>query len=407
MGLLNASTSAARAYSAQDEPLRVLLISHTCRSAAMGQPKARLLGQLPGIQLRVLVPDRWRNDDGGRTPVDQPIDDSFQLEIGKVRWPFTRLFKRYYHHYPMLRKTLEDFQPHVIDIWEEPWGLVSAQVCSLRRRMLPSAKIISETEQNLDRWYPPPFQAIRRYVLRRADFVIARSSEALTLAHKKGFTGPGEVVPNAVDAELFHPMDRAACRKKLGVHGFVVGYVGRMVEEKGIQDLLDALPLCPPDSQVNVLLVGGGDYLPALKEQAQRLNLGSRITFLAGRPLNQLPELFNAMDVLALPSRTVPKWKEQFGRVIIEAHACAIPVIGSLSGAIPEVIGGGGLTFAERNPKALAATILRLAADPALGVRMGAVGRQQVEEHYTWQRVAEQMYNIYHRLAPAVAGKKD
>ena len=113
------------------------------------------------------------------------------------------------------------------------------------------------------------------------------------------------------------------------------------------------------------------------------------------------------MDVLALPSRTVPKWKEQFGRVIIEAHACAIPVIGSLSGAIPEVIGGGGLTFAERNPKALAATILRLAADPALGIRMGAVGRQQVEEHYTWQRVAEQMYNIYNRLAPAAVGNKD
>jgi glycosyltransferase involved in cell wall biosynthesis len=407
MGLLNASTPDVRACAAQDEPLRVLLISHTCRSAAMGQPKARLLGQLPGIELRVLVPDRWRNDDGGRTPVDQPIDDSFQLEIGKVRWPFTRAFKRYYHHYPQMRRILADFQPHVIDIWEEPWGLVSAHVCWLRSRMLPSAKIISETEQNLGRWYPPPFEAIRRYVLRRADFVIARSSEALMLAQKKGFSGPGEVVPNAVDAELFHPMDRAACRSKLGVQGFIVGYVGRMVEEKGIQDLLDALALCPVESQVKVLLVGTGDYLPALKEQAERLKLGSRVIFLPSRPLSQLPELFNAMDVLALPSRTVPKWKEQFGRVIIEAHACAVPVIGSLSGAIPEVIGGGGLTFAERNPKAISLTILKLATDPALGIKMGAVGRQQVEDHYTWQRVAQQMYNIYSRLAPSLAGRKD
>src|SRR5271156_3460530 len=109
MGLLNASAPVARSHLSQSEPLRVLLISHTCRSAAMGQPKARLLGQLPGIELRVLVPDRWRNDDGGRTPVDQPLDNSFQLEIGKVRWPFTRLFKRYYHHYPQLRQTLADF----------------------------------------------------------------------------------------------------------------------------------------------------------------------------------------------------------------------------------------------------------------------------------------------------------
>ena len=122
MGLLNASVSVARPHSSESGKLRVLLISHTCRSASMGQPKARLLGQLPGINLRVLVPDRCRNDDGGRTPVDPPIDDSFKLEIGKVRWPFTKLFKRYYHHYPNLRKTIEDFQPHIIDIWEEPWG---------------------------------------------------------------------------------------------------------------------------------------------------------------------------------------------------------------------------------------------------------------------------------------------
>jgi glycosyltransferase involved in cell wall biosynthesis len=400
MGLLNASVPVARPHSSQTGKLRVLLISHTCRSASMGQPKARLLGQLPGINLRVLVPDRWRNDDGGRTPVDPPLDDSFQLEIGKVRWPFTKVFKRYYHHYPNLRKTLEDFQPHIIDIWEEPWGLVSAQVCSLRRRFFPNTKIISETEQNLARRYPPPFEMLRRYTLKRADFVIARSSEALSLAQKKGFTGPGEVVPNAVDAELFHPMDRSACRTKLGFHGFVVGYVGRMVEEKGIQDLLDALTLCPPDSQINVMIVGTGPFLPNLKSQADRLNLGSRVTFLPSRPLAQLPELFNAMDVLALPSRTVPKWKEQFGRVIIEAHACQIPVIGSLSGAIPEVIGAGGLTFAERDPKSLSKTILKLAADPALCARMGAIGRQQVQDHYTWQRVAEQMYNIYRRLSP-------
>ncbi len=74
----------------------------------------------------------------------------------------------------------------------------------------------------------------------------------------------------------------------------------------------------------------------------------------------------NAFDCLAVPSRTTAQWKEQFGRVIIEAQACGTPVIGSDSGAIPDVIGAGGIIVPERNPTALAEAIMRLAGDPPL-----------------------------------------
>ena len=114
----------------------------------------------------------------------------------------------------------------------------------------------------------------------------------------------------------------------------MVGYVGRLVEEKGLADAVDALLRCPP--AVRLVLVGAGPYQSALQARIARLQLLDRVVFLAKRPLEQLPPLMNALDVLLLPSRTTSRWKEQFGRVIIEAHACGIPVIGSDSGAIPE-----------------------------------------------------------------------
>jgi glycosyltransferase involved in cell wall biosynthesis len=106
----------------------------------------------------------------------------------------------------------------------------------------------------------------------------------------------------------------------------------------------------------------------------------------------------NAIDVLALPSRTTASWKEQFGRVLIEANACATPVIGSDSGAIPDVIGQGGLVVPEQNPRALADAIESLAREPERARAMGMAGRAQAEAKYTWGRVAEQMHGIYSRM---------
>jgi glycosyltransferase involved in cell wall biosynthesis len=103
----------------------------------------------------------------------------------------------------------------------------------------------------------------------------------------------------------------------------------------------------------------------------------------------------NALDALILPSWTVPSWKEQFGRVIIEAQACETPVIGSDSGAIPEILAEGGLIFPERNPAALAMAIAHLKANPTQTRQMGRTGRLQVERNFTWRRVAEQMRDIY------------
>jgi glycosyltransferase involved in cell wall biosynthesis len=375
--------------------MRVLLISHTCQSRTEGQPKAHHLGQLAGVQLRVVVPNRWKHYGAARLP-EPALSDHFEYQPARVRWPWIGPAQFYLHHYPDLARIFREFQPDIIDLWEEPWALVSAQACRLRRRICPQAKVVSETEQNILKKLPPPFERIRAYTLSQADFAVARNSEAVDVLRAKGYRGPTAVVPNGVDAELFRPMDREACRRALGVSGFVVGYVGRFVEEKGLIDLVEALSHCPPE--VNLLFVGSGPLEAEILSRSQQLGVSGRVRVLSARPLTELPPLMNAMDVLALPSCTTARWKEQFGRVLIEANACGTPVIGARSGAIPDVVGQAGLIFPERDPKALAQAIISLHADPAAARKMGELGRQQVEEQYTWSRVAERMHTIYQTL---------
>jgi glycosyltransferase involved in cell wall biosynthesis len=354
---------------------------------------------LPDIDLRVVVPDRW-SEYGTWRHIDVPANPSYAFQKEKVRWPRTPGPVQWHlHYYPRLADTLRSFQPDIIDLWEEAWQLVSVHTCWLRNCILPGAKIVSESEANINRNHPFPFNKFREYTLRNTDYAVARQSEGVSVLRAKGYSGPVEVIGNAVDADIFRPLDRAACKRRLGLAGFVVGYVGRIVESKGLLEIIDALAASV--AEVNALFVGVGPYQQELEKRAAALGLKDRVRFLQPRAMEALPEVMNALDVLLLVSRTTPTWKEQFGRVIIEAHACATPVIGSNSGAIPEVVGAGGVIVPERDSAALAAAIERLRGDPLLRTSMGKRGREQVELHYTWQRVAERMRDIYLKLVPA------
>jgi glycosyltransferase involved in cell wall biosynthesis len=106
----------------------------------------------------------------------------------------------------------------------------------------------------------------------------------------------------------------------------------------------------------------------------------------------------NIFDVLVLPARTTPHWKEQFGHVLIEAMACETPIIGSDSGEIPNVIGDAGLTFPEGDAEALVGAIRRLMRDEDLRRDLARRGRERVLQHYTHECIAQETYRIYCEL---------
>ncbi|MCS6776735.1 MAG: glycosyltransferase, partial [Chthonomonadaceae bacterium] len=309
------------------------MISHTAMSPDAGQPKLHHIAADDTIELTVLVPD-CMNFYGTWERAEPPKEARFRFVVGRARWQ--RVAGQWYlQHYPgALSALLRQFHPDVVDIWQEPWSLVCAQAVWLTRRLCPNARILVETEQNLYKHLPPPFQQFQSYVLHRTHFLIGRSQEAIQVARRKGYMGPAEVVPNGVDCDLFRPVQE---EKRIGpAERFVMGFVGRLVSEKGVYDLLQSLTHLP--ERVHLLCIGDGPERPALEGEVRRLRLESRVLFTGSLPYRQLPEWIHRMDALVLPSHTTPRWKEQFGRVLIEAGACGKPVIGSSSGAIPEVV---------------------------------------------------------------------
>jgi glycosyltransferase involved in cell wall biosynthesis len=198
-----------------------------------------------------------------------------------------------------------------------------------------------------------------------------------------------------VDPEIFRPRRRADNDQQ----GFAIGCVTRLVEEKGVDVLLRAAAELPGVWRVYVL--GAGPQRHSLEELAGELGLTDRIVFDAPIPSTQMPAYLAGLDALVLPSRTRPNWKEQFGRVLIEAMACGVPVIGSTCGEIPQVIGDAGLIFPEDDVAALRDALLRLQRNDELRRDLAARGRARVLAHYTQSQVAAATVAVYRQIASA------
>jgi glycosyltransferase involved in cell wall biosynthesis len=167
--------------------------------------------------------------------------------------------------------------------------------------------------------------------------------------------------------------------------------------------VLDALVQLNRDGLVNWRLdiVGGGPERAALERQVARLGLGEQVIFAGQLPSTHMPGFFRQLDVLIVPSLTRPNWKEQFGRVLIEAMACGAVPIGSDCGAIPDVLGEAGMIVPESDVTALANALRRLLQDEDLRRELAKRGRERVLERYTQAQVANRTVAVYRDLVGA------
>jgi glycosyltransferase involved in cell wall biosynthesis len=128
------------------------------------------------------------------------------------------------------------------------------------------------------------------------------------------------------------------------------------------------------------------------------LGISEQIRIVDTIPSSQVPDYLNCMDCLVLPSRTTKNWKEQFGRVLIEAMACEVPVVGSNSGEIPNVVGNSGLIFKEGDVGDLSSKLELPINDYDLRVELAERGRQRVLNNFTQEKVAKETYKIYQKM---------
>lgn len=363
--------------------MRVLMISKAL-VAGLYQRKLECIAA-HGIDLLALTPPAWK-DERGVQPLERAFTRGYRLETTPI-WLNGHF---HLHVYPALGRAMRAFCPDVVHIDEEPYNAATWGALYAARRV--GAKALFFTWQNIDRAYPPPFRWGERWVLDHADAAIAGTEGAASVWRGKGFARPLAVIPQfGIDPEVFAPAPARPHRP------FTIGAVARLVPEKGIDLLLRAAAQI---DGAHVRVIGGGPERAALVRLAEALGIADRVTFIDQQPSTAMPEHFRAFDVLAVPSRTLPNWKEQFGpRASVEAMASGVPVVGADSGAIPDVLGATGLIVPEGDADALAAALRRVRDDPDLARHLAQAGRARALAHYTHEQVAAATVAVYRALS--------
>ncbi len=369
--------------------MKLLVVDHNALDAAHRVLYAKMV-ERGGIELRLVVPFRWFNNFRflSFSPPEQQLP--YDLFACDVLFP-TRTHRLIYRR---LSDHLKQFQPDVFYINAEPENFQTfqaAKLCASR-----NITLVFSSWRNIDHMqvgYPYKcsflHRAIERYVLRRASHGIVFNRSAQHLFSRHGYHATS-VIPPSVDTQVFYP--RARNRQD---QCFVIGYVGRLTKGKGVDLLLHALAGLPPSYRATI--VGDGPMSESLKQLASRL--GSRVAFKPPVSSEELPTILSAFDGVVLPSRSMRHWREQFGRILIEAMACGVPVIGSTSGEIPDVIGDAGLVFKEESVEGLRLGLERLAQDERLRDELRERGLRRVREKYEVTRVAQQMHSLFIDLA--------
>lgn len=368
---------------------RILFVGHSYINVE-ARKKLYQLAHYAGCDIWLVVPTRWRHESFGEY-VFQPDPRDSVIKVFTVPVYISgRVFAFFYDPRAVVQ-IVHQVAPEIFHIEQEPGSLSLLQFVLLAS-FYPRAQVIAFAWENV-LGQSRARQMLERIELARLDYLLVGSHSSAQVFCAKGYRGPLAVVPNVgVDAELFVPR-RAA--RPLFDNRFVVGFAGRLVPEKGCLDLLDAFARLPED--FHLLFVGDGTLRDTLEQRAREYGIKPRVTFQPTVPQAQVADFLNQMDCLVLPSRTTKKWREQFGLVLAQAMACGIPVVGSDSGAIPEVIGDAGLIFPEGDVDALRQCILRL-RDDCLRAELGQRGRARVLAHYTHERIAERTYAIYRKL---------
>jgi glycosyltransferase involved in cell wall biosynthesis len=371
---------------AQTQRLRVLRIAHASLTPALRERERAIARNYPNVEMEVITTYRWRE---AEIEVEVAPDDLFPVRSARTHLSkHIQLFA--YDPRPIIA-ALKEHKPDLIDMSHEPYSVPCAEILTLRDRFAPGTPIVMQTNQNIYHRYPPPFSWLEQRAFRKVAGAYVCSETVREVLRAKGFTKPAPIVPFGVDLRAFKR------RSDPRPMGRTIGFVGRMLPGKGLNILADALTKLR-DEKWQLLVVGDGSERESFTKQLSEAGLLDRTKFTGAVSYELTPEYFQQIDVLVIPTQTTERIREQFGRVIVEAMASGIPVIGSTCGAIPEVIADAGLVFPEGDGTLLADAIKRLLADEEMKKRFARMGRARVEENYSWDRVAKITYALYQHV---------
>jgi glycosyltransferase involved in cell wall biosynthesis len=361
--------------------MRAVFISHAYVTRH-SRGKLRALAGL-GCTVAVAVPDRW-TDRGGAGRIDAQWEDDGGIRVVPVSVrgdlsapPALRWDGR------ALRRLLKDFRPDLIQIEEEPWSRAAARVAAEARRLRIPCVVF--TWSSLPRPLTVAERLRRARVYKSVAGVIAGNRLADALVARVRPQLPRVVIPQIGVAA---PSSASTAGGPLAI-----GFVGRLVPEKGLDTLFRACVKLLGDWTLDV--VGTGPAQVELESLAERLGIAARVTWHGALPRPERAAVQARLGCLVMPSRATRDWVETHGGPAIEAMAQGIPVVVSDTGALRELVGEGGLVVPEDDVTALAAALQRLVDDPSDRADLGAEGRRRVIGHFSNEALARRLLEFW------------
>lgn len=318
--------------------------------------------------------------------------DSFEVRrmpqsdrAGKARW---------------LRRQLKECRPDAIWVQEEPTDYFLLQVLAtyfFDRR----PRIATAVCENIFPPVPWPERLVRRILWARLDALLATAKASIDGIRAAGM--PASVPTATLVAGAMPPPERVTPLPlpfPRSADDFIVAFAGRMTELKGWKVLLAAVESLPP--RFKCILAGDGDQVRELEQRLREPGLLGRAYYFGLLPKDRLWSFYGAADCLVLPSLTGPRWKEQFGGVLADGMALGLPLIGSESGSIPEVVGPAGLITREGDSSGLARALRRVSEEPGLRKRLAEAGRARFHAEFHIPAYARKIAHAVHLREKAI-----
>ena len=378
------------------QPIRILTIGHSY-SIALNRALIREVARDPDFDVTVVAPRFFHGDLRPVFVEPEPPGSTVRLIPLNTRWSrFVHLFA--YDH-AALSALMRQSQFDLVHAWQEPYIFAGYQIA--RALKGSSARFCFRTAQSYVKRYPPPFNYFERAVLARSQAWIAGASLVYQAMLARGFPKEqGQILNLAVDLTQFRPLpteERWQVQQALNLKQPVIGFVGRLTKAKGLDVLMQALEQVGGQDRWSLLVLGSGEYEDRLRTWAERHAWTDRVKILLAKHA-EVPRYLGAMDLLVAPSQTMKNWREQFGRMIIEAFACGVPVIGSDSGEIPHVVADAGCIVPESDVNLWAQTIHRILHSPEEREELRQRGLARVSR-YSVAGVAQKYRDFYRWLA--------
>lgn len=379
--------------------MKILIVSHTYISSINREKWKVFANKYKDSKIKVLIPDFWPT-----TLFNIAAGNCFNDNLNNCEFISLKVRKAgnevlYNYRFIDLYKILKNFKPDLIHVEQGDNAFSYFQLILLSKLFFRKIKFTFFTWINWkNKWsfkYKIFWSLIERFNLKNSSGAFVGNNDAKWILKEKGFLKPVKTLLQlGVNRKFFIP-----AKKPLESKFFIIGFVGRLIKEKGIFNLIDAFNLLYKKyPRWKIVFVGSGKDENEFKAYIQKLHLDSFVEILSSVKHEDVGDLLNTFDIFILPSFDTDKWREQFGHVLIEAMACKIPIIGSTGGEIPNVIGDSGLIFEQKNVIDLKEKLEMFMKNMKLRKDFALKGYNRFKSDFSYEIIAQETYKFWSKL---------